>query len=91
MGDFRSFIRRIKQDVFGVRYVELVMFDGERRVSDTWWVGPRLLAGAHDSHTIGTCILLDGGKVYGPSYVKSWEPLDYGAARVWPSPAREAA
>lgn len=79
---FRAFL----SVAFGIRWVVLVDFDGERNVRRVRWQGGRACA-ARWSFATRDIYLADGGLAEGASYVVAWEIYDPFAPKRLPTPA----
>lgn len=69
---------------FGIRYVVLIDFDGERNIRRVVWRGGQACAW-RVGLGISMVQLLDGGRVRGVSYVSGWAPYDAAAPKTLPS------
>lgn len=71
--------------LLGRRYVVLVDHDCERTICRIRFVSGRPFARRMSLLKETDCWLLDGGKLWGPSYVRRWEPYQPFASKQWPS------
>jgi hypothetical protein len=76
-------IRYIGARVFGVRYVELIDYNGARHVRRVEFQGGKAFSRRY-GFDIANVLLLDNGKTAGVSYVHGWEPHEPMSKPVWP-------
>jgi hypothetical protein len=80
----KDFFRSVGTALFGWRYVVLTNSWGERKIKRVEFMGGMAFARWLD-FDIENVFLLDGGETDGVSYVRSWQPYEPGAERVWPA------
>lgn len=76
-----SVLQRIMAAMFGWEYVLLIHHDSTFHVRRAYRIGGDIFA---DSYLPSTrAMLLEGGEVRGPSYVKAWRPITRRSLGLW--------